>query len=592
MIGGCKMSNLKRLKYRHKIAIIIFIFTLLPMVIFGTFLTWKLWDSKVDEILQKTKSQLLSSVNGINNLLTSNEYKSLYINNNYYINSFLETDSNDNLVGIMTFNDYLQSVLLTINADKSGAILYIYSLKSTSYNGEYIRNIDGLGSAYVDDWESVKDEILGYADNDIIWKFRTLKGKQYNYGVKDYICVYKKIVTLKKPLAIIEIRIPFNKVIDYFQYDIPKGSFIVFDMGNGQKTYTVKVGDGNIESGLEQSKLKEIKGQQKDYYTINLDLKSDIGKISMFIPKNLIFQELKLYLIIIVATFLIITIILFFTVEIVAFYLTKRLEGLFLKMNTNVDLLIKNENFEIHAEMDEFGTLENKFHELIQKMKQYYEERNEYELERKSLETKLLQERFNPHFLYNTLSTLKWIIEDKRVENVIDSMVKYYRIALNKGSSIITIQQELEMLGEYLKLQKFAYGNENEYRINIEEGLGKYLILKHLLQPVVENAVLHGLSGYKTGGIIDISVKNCETDIVFVITDNGIGMEQEKVEKILRGITDQQYGGYGMSNLQKRMKVFYGEKYGIDIESIINQGTSVKITIPRFLDSDFHSSMK
>jgi len=586
------MFKLEKMKYRYKIALIIFIFTLLPLGILGSFLIKKEWDGKVEDILNRNKSQLSFSVNSIDNLFSSNADKILYINNNYYINNFLEYDSDLNLVGIMTFNDYLQSVMLAINSDNHGAEIYIYSLNDTTYNGDYIRGVEGLASANKNDWENVKDGILKYNDDEIIWMFRTLKGKQYKDGAKDYICIYKKMVTMLKPLAIIEIRIPFNKIMEYFDYNIPKGSYIICSMDNGKKRYTIKTGDTDMESMPQLTEPNLIEGTNRDYYIINLDLKYSIGRMSMYIPRNVIFMELKIFLITIVGTFLAIMILLFFTVEIVAFFLTKRLNSLFIKMNTNVELLIKNESQETHAVEDEFGTMENRFNELIQKVKVHYEERNEYELERKSLETKLLQERFNPHFLYNTLSTLKWISEEEKVQVVIDSMVKYYRIALNKGSSIVTIYQELEMIREYLKLQKFAYGNEFEFSINIEDGLDKYLVLKHLLQPVVENAVLHGLSGRETGGQINIKVKDYEGDIVFEISDNGIGMEPAKIEKILNSTTIDAYGGYGMINIQKRIEVFYGEKYGIKIESILNKGTTVKITVPRHLNSDVPISMK
>src|SRR5690606_23906152 len=112
---------------------------------------------------------------------------------------------------------------------------------------------------------------------------------------------------------------------------------------------------------------------------------------------------------------------------------------------------------------DEFGKMGDVFYEMTLKIKEYYQKITVYELEKTVLETQLLQERFNPHFLYNTLSTMRWISEDKQVQDVIDSMVKYYRIALNKGSSIITIKQEMAMIREYLHLQRFAYGKEFDF---------------------------------------------------------------------------------------------------------------------------------
>ena len=312
----------------------------------------------------------------------------------------------------------------------------------------------------------------------------------------------------------------------------------------------------------------------------------------MYIPRKLVFQELRFYLISVGVIFLAITAILIFTVELVSLLLTKKLEDLIRKMNTNVESLIQNDNIQLYTTKDEFGTLGNVFYELIFKVKEYYKKITDYELEKTVLETQILQERINPHFLYNTLSTMKWISEDKKIQNVVDSMVKYYRIALNKGSSIITITQESEMIVEYLQLQKFAYGNDFEFHIDIEEGVGNYFMLKHLLQPVVENAVLHGLNGRETGGIIHIKAKRNEANIIFEISDNGSGMEQDKVDKLLQGTHDSLFGGYGMRNVQKRMEVFYGAGFGIEIQSVLKQGTTVFMHIPSFVSSNIHNSMK
>lgn len=585
-----KKRALKRLKYRHKVGAIIFIFSLIPLMIFGSIFINRLWDAKVEEILTKNRSQLSSSTNDIDNLFLSNINKIIYINNNYYINNFLSSDTDQGLVGVMSFNDYLESVMLAIRADNSATDVNLYSLTETSYNGEYMRTIESLGGND-GDWKSVRDDILRNSDK-IIWKFRRLKGKEYTDKVRDYICIYKTIYEMRRPLGIIEIRIPFDELKKYFKYDIPQGSFISYEMENGEVWDLVNPGvlEDAAVSGLREShSLPELK---KQYYVINVDLKAGIGSISMYVPKKPVFEDLKYYLFTIIGILLIITAFLFLSVEIAAFFLTKKLEVLFQKMNTNVESLITNDSSELFLDQDEFGTIESKVHELIQKIKEYYQEKNEYELQRKSLETKLLQERINPHFLYNTLSTLKWITEDKSVQTVIDSMVKYYRIALNKGSSIVTINQELEMISEYLKLQRFAYGNEFEFQIDVEEGVGKFLILKHLLQPVVENAVLHGLSGIETGGRIDIHARSIENKVVIEIIDNGMGMEQDKLEQIMNETSIDNFGGYGMKNIRKRMEIFYGKDYSFEIASAVNVGTTVTITIPGFLDSDIHNSMK
>ncbi|QGQ95000.1 hypothetical protein EHS13_08940 [Paenibacillus psychroresistens] len=588
------MPKFKKLKYRHKIALIIFIFTLLPMLVLGSFLTVKIWNSKVKDILEVKNAQLTSSVVGINSLLSANTEKMIYINKNYYINNYLETNSDQNLLGIMNFSDYLQSVMAAVKSDNSQTDVAIYALKDTNYDGEYLRSIQSLENEIGSNGMSIKDEVLKLNDGEIMWEFRSAKPAMNSDFKADYIFAYKKIESLNKPLAIIEMRIPFNQIISFFKYDIPKGSTIVYEADKGEKNIIIRTSQAvGLPIAQTEQQLYLDEDKLSKYYVLSLKLYSEVGNISMFIPRSLVFQELKLYWVTVIVIFLVIIAFLIFTVEVVSYFLTKKLEVLFRKMNKkSVESLINNNDMQFNKTQDEFGTIGNVFYELTVKIKEYYKQITDYELERKVLETQLLQERFNPHFLYNTLSTIRWITEDTKVKEVVNSMVRYYRIALNKGSSIITITQELEMIEEYLRLQKFAYGNEFEFVIEMEEGIGNYLILKHLLQPVVENAVLHGLNGRETGGIIRIHARNYEGDIAFDISDNGAGMDSEKLEKVLNGSDDGTYGGYGMENIRKRMEIFYGSGYGIEIVSIQDQGTTVIIRIPAFLNANIQMSMK
>lgn len=564
---------IRKLKYRHKIAVSIFVFAFIPIVIFGSIMISKLWSDKVRDVLAKSNAQLASSANGIDSLLSASVDKLLFLNNNFYIYNYLSTSTDQNLIGIMSFSDYLQSVVKAMTAVNPDEGVAIYALKDTEYNGDYLRSIQNLEQAEGAGGGSLKDEILAYQKGDILWKFRTLQDRTGEPA--DYLFAYKTLMSLEKPLAIIETRLPVDQIMSFFPYDLPPGSFIVYDAG--QKQTVIKASDPAMTRAPESA---------KGYYTLTRELKPGIGQIVMRIPKSLIFQELRWHFISIIAGFVILLGLLLFTVKTVSFFLTRKLEVLFRKMNKNVDQLISNDTLQLHTSDDEFGKMGDVFYEMTLKIKEYYQKITEYELEKTVLETQLLQERFNPHFLYNTLSTMRWISDDKRVQDVVDSMVKYYRIALNKGSSIITIKQEMEMIREYLRLQRFAYGKDFEFRVQIEDEIGEELVLKHLLQPVVENAALHGLSGMETGGMIQIRARREEADIVFEISDNGAGMEQAKIDQIMAGVQNNAYIGYGIKNIRKRIETFYGERYGFDIESSPGSGTTVSIRIPGLKSAD------
>ncbi|MFD0674065.1 sensor histidine kinase [Cohnella sp. GCM10027633] len=570
------MPGFAKWKYRHKIAAIIFLFALVPMLILGSVLFLNVWNGKVGDILDKNEAQLAGGVAGVDNMLTSNIDKLLFINNNFYINNYLETKTDQNLVGIMSFNDYLQSVIGAVRADLSNDSVIVYSLDEATLNGDYLRNVQSLGGYEPDGGAALRKEILGSDTGSLVWRIATLPGNG-TLEAQTYIYVYKKLASFREPLGVTEIRIPFSSIPAYFEYELPPGSSVVFAASGGTRPLFV-AGNG-VETAVESTPSGK--------YELSLALKSGIGSVTMYVPKKLVFHELRAYLFYAVALLLAATLILFATVEVVSFYLTKKFEVLFRRMNTTVDSLLNNDDsLKFSTTDDEFSRLGNVFYELIVRIRDYYQKINAYETERTVLETQLLQERINPHFLYNTLSTMKWISGDERIRSVIDSMVRYYRIALNKGSSIITIDQELEMMREYLNLQKFAYGIDFEFSIRVEEGLGGTPLLKHLLQPVVENAVLHGINGRESGGAIDIRVygkqspESQEGEVRIAITDNGEGIEPEKLERLLRGESDSLYGGYGMINTRKRIEVYYGPRYGIVIESAPGRGCTVTLRIP------------
>ncbi|HZG77221.1 MAG TPA: sensor histidine kinase [Paenibacillus sp.] len=560
-------------KYRHKIAASIFIFSLIPMLVLGSVLFINVWQGKVADILEKNEAQLAGGVAGVDTMLASNVDKMLFINNNFYINNYLDTKTDQNLVGIMSFNDYLQSVVGAVKADLSNVDVVVYSMDEATLNGDYLRNIAALGGFESDGGERLRAEILASNEGSIIWRLATLS-EGGTTADSTYLYAFKKLSSFRGPLGVTEIRMPFTSFPTFFQFEMPKGTSVVFETADGSRRFPIGAADEPVDAVAPST-----------HYEIRQQLKSGIGSVTMYVPRALVFRELRGYFLAVAGMFVGVTIILFVTVEAVAFFLTKKFEVLFRRMNTNVEHLINNENLQIYATDDEFSRMGNVFYELIVRIRDYYKRITDFESERIVLETQLLQERINPHFLYNTLSTMRRISTDERIRAVINSMVRYYRIALNKGSSIVTIEQELDMMREYLSLQRFAYGIEFEFDIFVEEGLGDTPIVKHLLQPVVENAVLHGINGRETGGAIGIRVTRQADEIRIAIWDNGEGIDPERVRQLASGGSNSLHSGYGMVNTRKRIEVYYGSQYGIDFASAPGQGTTVTLRVPAEFDA-------
>ncbi len=249
---------------------------------------------------------------------------------------------------------------------------------------------------------------------------------------------------------------------------------------------------------------------------------------------------------------------------------------------------LESGDFEISVEEkgeDEVRRLSKAFNMMVAKIKMLMDQIiTEQEGKRKS-ELKALQAQINPHFLYNTLDSIIWMNENKNYEGVtvmVAALAKLFRISLSRGHEIICIADELEHARSYLTIQKIRYKDKFEYTIDAEPGLQSERTLKLILQPIIENAIYHGISPLNEKGIIKISVISEGNNILFQVSDNGYGIKPEILKELLvQESTSYHSGGVGLKNVNERIKLFYGEDYGIEIKSEIDVGTVVNIRIPR-----------
>jgi two-component system sensor histidine kinase YesM len=214
----------------------------------------------------------------------------------------------------------------------------------------------------------------------------------------------------------------------------------------------------------------------------------------------------------------------------------------------------------------------------------------------KKAELRALQAQINPHFLYNTLDTIVWMAESNKPDQVIEivrALSSFFRIALSRGKDWISLRQEIEHVQSYLTIQKMRYRDILDYKIDVDESLLESTILKLTLQPLVENALYHGIKTKRTGGDIVVSAQRGDGDrVVLEVRDDGVGFTPYKLAQIremLAGETDaitMKEGGFGLENVNKRIKLYYGPQYGLAIESQYRGGTKVTVTIPESYETD------
>lgn len=215
----------------------------------------------------------------------------------------------------------------------------------------------------------------------------------------------------------------------------------------------------------------------------------------------------------------------------------------------------------------------------------------EHESKRKS-EFDTLQSQINPHFLYNTLDIIVWMIENEQKQeavNVVTALARFFRISLSKGKSIITVKDELEHVRNYLMIQQMRFKNKFVYTIEAQEDVLELASLKLMLQPLVENAIYHGMEFMDGDGEIEVKVYREAENLWFQISDNGLGMTSRQVDSLLGSkphVSSRRGSGIGVKNVNERIRLFFGEDYGLTIQSEPDEGTVIKICLPARTYSD------
>ena len=230
--------------------------------------------------------------------------------------------------------------------------------------------------------------------------------------------------------------------------------------------------------------------------------------------------------------------------------------------------------------------LSDSLNAMIDKINELLDQVTTEQIRLRKAEFELLQAQINPHFLYNTLDTIVWLAEagdQKRVVSMVGNLSDFFRTSLNQGKDIISIREELAHVRSYLEIQQVRYQDILRYEITVPEDLYEYKIPKITIQPLVENALYHGIKNKRGQGTITITGERSENGFVLYVRDNGIGMTQERLKEVRAGIQKLSYTGkeiYGLYNVNERIRLNFGETYGISIESTYGEGTCVSIRLP------------
>ena len=247
---------------------------------------------------------------------------------------------------------------------------------------------------------------------------------------------------------------------------------------------------------------------------------------------------------------------------------------------------VQDENFELKLDADrsdEIGELNESFNYMVDKINLLIREVYQEKLAQKSAEMEALQAQINPHFLYNALDSVNWMLIDRGemdISEIIVSLGKLMQYCIDTENALVTLNQECEYIQDYLRVQKNRLETRLEYSIDIEHPLGGLLVPKLILQPLVENSIKHAIEPFEKPGHISIHAYMLEKNINIDVKDDGCGMTQEQLQNLKKSKRRGDRTGIGVMNVERRLKLFFGEESELIIESTAGEGTTMTIIIP------------
>ena len=357
---------------------------------------------------------------------------------------------------------------------------------------------------------------------------------------------------------------------------------LVYEQQNGRERFAFDEKENRQELNTALGKTKEscfrLNYRGEKYLVTRTDMKTTGWTLVSMVPYKSVMAEtmaISGVMILAVAITLIVTLLLLNRILTGVVKPLKKLEKYMVQVNPdNMD-----QRMEILTD-DEIGHLSMKFNQMMDRIRNLKEQVIEEQEDKRKYELQALQAQINPHFLYNTLSLINWkalAAGEEDISRMTLALSTFYRTALNRGRNVLQVETELSNTRAYLEIQSMLHDGDFDYEIEAQTEILQCESLNLILQPLVENAIHHGIEE-KTDGRGKITVRGWKEDncVWFMVEDNGVGMEQEVADKILT----MESKGYGVRNVDERIRLCYGEKYAMKVESVVGKGTKMTIHFP------------
>ncbi|GKU81987.1 sensor histidine kinase [Niallia sp. NCCP-28] len=558
----------KNLKFRNKILIICLLASLLPVIALGYFCYYQIQHlliTRENEVLEESLNQSILSLdykvntyfNVVNQIAWDEDVKRGVTSD--YANSYEM---------YLMYRDILDPLILTArNLQNDINTITIYSNNKTIYyHGDILRPLSDIEhtSWYPSVLNTTSPKLVA-SDSDQTLKVVCQIFDRYNKNIVYLDIDYKHV---------------FDSMASLFEdtYGI-----IIFDENN-QPVYSFesfsKQNNSYKLSADELLKKYKNGSLDQDYVYKKAALSSYKWTAYLYRPLGTVSASTSQITVTVIFVIFLCILFLFLSIYFLSIIVVRPLE----KLAKNMEQIEKGDFSVtvINTSTDEIGHLIRQFGNMVHKLQTMIDEVYNSKIAQQEYEMKALQAQINPHFFYNSLSLINSkaiMTEQEDISKMAQLLSTYYRTTLNKGKNIISVKDELENTTSYIQIQRMMHSNSFDVHFEIDEQILNYTMINLLLQPLVENAINHGIDHKETPGkgILTISGKQSDDNLIFTVADNGCGISRETLETILITKTK----GYGIQNVHHRIQLNYGEKYGLFYKSKWMEGTIVTLIIPK-----------
>lgn len=556
-------QRIKNQRLRNKLFLVFLLATILPV----SFLVLYSYQTVKDQLIRQAVENIGSTIDQVNKNIENklDMYAQIatmiYLDaelRNYLLNVYEKND-----LSYLDAYDYINKTLYKMLAmNPSLKSITIYTENRTLYSdGLFVKHMEMLPL-------SIREQTLKAGGNITLF-----------YPNDD--SAPEKTVTLARSLNYLNLNYPYGILtMEITEREI----YSLIEKENKNKTIIVADENGNIiSSGIHNEKVRHVSDIAglggKETMVLQKPLKNGWKTVVLLPYSELLGQAQKAarkMLYISLACIAAAVVMIYATSK----FMTKRIEVLLQQIRKvergSFDLIVKPMGH------DEIGQLSFALNKMAATIRELIHDVYKKELSRNEAEMTSLQAQITPHFLYNTLASISALAiqhNNPQVHRMADDLARFYRISLNKGKKYITIEREIKLTEHYVSIQKTRFQGLFNVHYDLDETLFPYTTLKLIVQPFIENSINHAIWDDECGINIIIRLAAEGDDVLLSVIDDGMGMPREVVDRLL--LKNEQPGGYGIYNVDKRIKLAYGDRYGVQVYSRLGIGTSVKIRIPR-----------